>query len=271
MARRFSVSSFLRVVVPLLLALPARAGAAPAPASTEVGGDRRLLVMELQHGGEVTADLAHTLTELVTIKLSELGAFYVISGSEITQVAVLESEKQKLGCEENSCLAELAEALGARYVVFGRASTLGELHVVQLRLFDASTAQFVERVTVESRTIEELTARIPASLERLVAPVLAPGRSGTDAAAPAAAASAEAGSGPSLLLIAGVGALGLGTLAALGTLGGTLYFNGVVADPAGTDKSAARASGLAVLIGGGVSTLALLITGALLTGLGAVE
>ncbi|MFH1809052.1 MAG: hypothetical protein ABIJ09_09930 [Pseudomonadota bacterium] len=249
---------------------------ASSPA-TQAAQDKRLLVMELQYGGDVKADLAHTLTELVTIKLSDMGTFYVISGSEITQVAVLESEKQKLGCAENSCLAEVAEALGARFVVFGRASTLGELYIVQLRLFDARTAQFIERVTVESRSVEELTHNLPASLDQLVAPILDPGehralvsrRAEQDAAEPGV--NPEQDGGAPVLLIAGLGALGLGAVAAVATTGGAIYFNSIVADPAGTGKTEAQASGTAVLLGGGLSSVALLATGALLTGLGLLD
>ncbi len=254
----------------LALVVPSR-GEAQAKPPTQ----RRVLVMDIQHGGDVDADLAKTLTELVTARISSTGAFYVISGSELTQVATLESEKMRSGCTENSCLTELADALGARYVVFGRASTLGELRVVQLRMFDAGEARFLERATVQQAAIEDLTRDLGPATDKLIAPLLDPSerrallqqrQDGPDEEP----ADADGGGNP-LMLIAGIGGVGAGLLAAGGTLAGALYYNDIVADPtsSGPAKAEARSTGAAVAIGGGIASAALIGAGAMLVLFGA--
>lgn len=41
-----------------------------------------------------------------------------------------------MGCGDSSCLAEIAGAMGAEFVVFGDVGKLGETFVINLNLFD---------------------------------------------------------------------------------------------------------------------------------------
>lgn len=268
-----------------LLALLASSSAADAAASTAPGAptsqssERRVLVMDMQFGGTVNADAARTMTDLVTSYLSRINAFSVVAGSEITQVAVLEGKKQQYGCTDSSCLAALADALGARYVVFSRASNLGQTIVIQLRLFDAKEARFLERATVETSSLEALPDKLPGALDQLVRPILDPSeraalltnRNQPAAEPPAEPAPPEKGISP--LVWGGVAALGVGALLGAGTAVGAIYLNGVVTDPAssGEAKVQAQTLGPAILIGGGISCGVALLAGGLLTVIGLVE
>ena len=258
-------------------AISPTAAASSAPASQT--GDRRVLVMDMQFGGTVSADAARTMTDLVTSYLSRINALSVVAGSEITQVAVLEGKKQQYGCSDSSCLAALADALGARYVVFSRASNLGQTIMIQLRLFDAKEARFLERSTVETTSLEALPDRLPPALDRLVTPILDPSeRAALLSHRPAptsepAAEPARAERGISPLVWGGAATLAVGALLGVGTVAGTIYFNGVVTDPksSGVAKEQAKTLGAAILVGGGSGSAVVLAAGSVLTVIGLFE
>src|SRR5688572_14276841 len=119
----------LAAIVVVALAGPARAD---EPA--------RVLVLE-PTGDEVEASVRAAVASLVSIELAKNQGLEVVASTDVKKMAALEAEKQTLGCDDaGSCLAELAGAMGARYVVFGDAAKLGSLTVINLSLFDSTAA-----------------------------------------------------------------------------------------------------------------------------------
>ncbi len=111
-----------------------------------------------------------TLTNLVTISLSQHERFDVLASSDVREVVALEAEKQAIGCESDaSCLAEVAGAMGARFVVFGQLGTLGSLYVLTLNLFDSEAASAAGRVVLKADSLEGLAEKLDAAVARLVA------------------------------------------------------------------------------------------------------
>jgi hypothetical protein len=110
---------------------------------------------------------------LIIVELSADKRLDVISAAEVRRLAELEGERQTIGCNDTSCLAELAGAMGARYVVFGDVGTLGSLVVMNLNLFDGATTQAISRVTVQSEGIGGLPAALPARIKVLAQPLIA--------------------------------------------------------------------------------------------------
>ena len=62
----------------------------------------------------VKPDVVETISDLVGAYLGEHKKYDVIAGQDLRQMAKLEVEKQKSGCMDNSCLNEIAGAMGAR-------------------------------------------------------------------------------------------------------------------------------------------------------------
>jgi TolB-like protein len=154
----------------------------------------RVLVLDLEHGGGVTADDARTIRDLVTAALSRREDLEVFAGEDVRKMLELEGERQRAGCDDDaSCALEIAGALDARYVVFGNASTLGGRTIVQLTLFDARSASAVERLVVKAEP-----AQLPERLEDAVGGLLSTGSDDT-------------------LLFVGVGLLSGGVLAGVAT------------------------------------------------------
>jgi len=222
-----SVPWLLSLVVATLLD---EGGAAPAPTSppaatptseatnaTPTSGtptSETFLVLDLDHSASVSADDARTLTDLIVGEVSSQVAHRVLSGADLRNLTALEGEKQAMGCDaDTSCLAELATAMGARYLVSGRLSTLGSEVILQASLFDASKAEPIARQNTRAKDLTALADRVPEIVAALLAP-LGVATTTTTTAPPAAEPDEE---GRSFLSLATIGAGG--AVAAVGAVG----------------------------------------------------
>jgi TolB-like protein len=170
--------------------------AAPAVAQTS-----SVLVLSLEPQGIESAQAA-LLDGMVANAVGRHAGLEVVTARELQQMMELEGSRQTMGCDTASCLAEIAGAMGAQFVVFGKAGRLGELIVVQLNLYDTTKAKAVSREELKSSRVEDIAERLGGVVDRLMAPVVG-------APAPAAAAPDEgAGEGPSLPLLWTGGAVG---------------------------------------------------------------
>ncbi len=118
----------------------------------------RLLVLEVQ-GSALDENTKRAIASAMTQEIGAAARFTVLSQADVNQLAALEGSKQEMGCSTSTCLAEIAGALGARYVIFGDAAKLGALIVVNLNLFDTQTATAVQRASFEAKTLEEIPER----------------------------------------------------------------------------------------------------------------
>jgi hypothetical protein len=108
-----------------------------------------------------------TIAGLIIVELGQDPRLDVISAAEVQRLAELEGDRQAVGCGDESCLAELAGAMGARYVVFGDVGSLGSLVVMNLNLFDNQTARAIHRVTVQADGIAKIPAALPGPIAAL--------------------------------------------------------------------------------------------------------
>src|SRR5688572_256451 len=71
---------------------------------------------------------------------------------------MLDAEQQKmlLGCDKESCMAEIAGAMGAERLVAGSVGALGAMFVVTLKLIDTKSAQVASRASRRFGKIEEV-------------------------------------------------------------------------------------------------------------------
>jgi hypothetical protein len=137
-----------------------------APSTTR----ERLLVLE-PRGTSVDDELKQLLVSTLTIELSRHSEYEVLSSTDVKQLADLEAERINSGCDTSGCLTEIADALGARYVVIGDVAELGDVIVVNLSLFDVKLGSAVARTSVDVNDKSELPAKV-----REAANALLPGR-----------------------------------------------------------------------------------------------
>src|SRR5690606_13720771 len=87
---------------------------------------------------------------LVAVQLGEDRRLEVVAGDDLRRMADLEADRQALGCEaDTSCLAELAGALDAEYVVYGQVGGLGGSILVTLNLFDVRRSRAAGRASLQ--------------------------------------------------------------------------------------------------------------------------
>ncbi len=147
---------------------PAEEAAVSSPA---VPAQRaRVLVLEPRSAVMDAATLS-TITGIIVVELTQNRGFDVIAAADVQRLAELEGQRQNAGCDSAACLAEIAGAIGARYVVFGDVGALGELLVLNLNLFDSETSKAVNRVTVQARSIETLAGMLPTRTKELSGPL----------------------------------------------------------------------------------------------------
>lgn len=143
----------------LLLAAWVCVAAAP-PAEAPVAEKPRLAVLELTAGVGVDPALVAPLTDAVTIEVQSRGFFDVTSSRDIATLLGVERQKQLLGCSDSSCFTELAGALGARFVLSGSVSRIGNSWQLTLTTLDTVKAQPLARAVRLDNTLEGLRAQL---------------------------------------------------------------------------------------------------------------
>ncbi len=104
----------------------------------------RIAVMDVTPRGGVTADIASTVSEALVVEVRKRSpGVSVVGAEEIRSMIGMAAEKQKLGCQEVSCLAEIGGALGAERMVTGTLGRLGETYLFAVQLIDVAHARVV--------------------------------------------------------------------------------------------------------------------------------
>jgi hypothetical protein len=127
------------------------------------GGEKpKLVVLDLEAGGGLEASLVAPLTDVVTAEAQRSAYFDVISSRDIRALLGVERQRALLGCSEaSSCMTELSGAVGARFVMSGTVSKLGDAFQLTLTALDTQKAQPLGRATRLSRSLETLRAQVP--------------------------------------------------------------------------------------------------------------
>lgn len=140
---------------PVAATKPAKTPAASEPAkaprrsATSDTGKLKVAVMELTMPADVRRELAATVNGTVAETLDRLGAFSAISSREVAQMLELEANRQLLGCDTGTCLADIGGALGADYLVTGTLNVSGGTYTVQLQLTNIAQSRVDGRASRE--------------------------------------------------------------------------------------------------------------------------
>lgn len=110
-------------------------------------GDRPVLIAvpELVPLG-VSEEMAQNLTAVIAAELGRYDQLRVISNREIAMLLGVERQKELLGCADDSCVSQLAGALGADKILSGQIGTVEQSVVFTLQLTDVKSARVDGRV-----------------------------------------------------------------------------------------------------------------------------
>lgn len=155
-------------------------------------GQTRLLLMDLETPA-TTADEARLIDGMLSVEIAKQSPFLVVSARDMARMLALEAAKETSGCESGKdCMAELAGAFGARFVVYGQLGKLGKLSVVNLFLHDQENEAIIARETLRVASVEGLPDAVQQAIPRLLSPALkAVGLTAPSGAAPAVVNRAE--------------------------------------------------------------------------------
>lgn len=157
------------ILMALVLGGADPAPVAPPPSSTPSGMRvPRIAVYEITTSG-LPHQLGPILTESLVAELRKLEGLSVIGMDEVRAMLDIEAQKQLVGCTDESCLADIAAALGVDIVVVGSAASVGEGNVFGLKRIDQREAKVVGQVNqrLERANGEEFLAVVGPSVEVL--------------------------------------------------------------------------------------------------------
>lgn len=246
--------------------------------------DKSVVVLDIQAGHGVPADLASALTDSLEVQVRHRASGYrVIGASDVRAMIQFDAQKSKLGCQETGCLAEIGGALGAQEVISGSLVRLGDTFVLTLRRVDVAKAVVISDAseTVKGAKEEQLLDALHTGTEQLFriddshAVLASPRNYNPDSAVESTPPPRESGSGHSraLPLLLGIGALAAAVVAVYGAVQVADFQNlksqsasqqGSVSITDGASAQNSATVGTYLLIGGAIAAVGL-GTGAVLT------
>jgi hypothetical protein len=185
-----------------------------------------LLVLDLrpQSVDKATTEL---LTSAVGVVASRHPSVTVLTSADLRKLISVEEDKQLAGCadQSESCMAEIASALGAEFVVYGDVGRLGDATTVTLNLVDTTAAKPLARELLRATSLEVMPELMHDAFNRMLLPI-----TGVPMPPMSSADRRIAGVADGLLgvKVGGAGALALvvgGAAAVVGFAPRLLYFN----------------------------------------------
>jgi TolB-like protein len=139
----------------------------PAGASGRIG----VQVLALQPESNVPRESTKLLTDFLVSELSRRPELQVFGQSDLETLLQAAKQDRKLECnsDADACLAEVAGAMGAQWLIGGNVGVLGDRLLINVRLTDTRHHQMLAHVSEEtSGGTEDLLDAIKKLVPRLV-------------------------------------------------------------------------------------------------------
>jgi hypothetical protein len=151
----------------LTLTLPAtEATEATAPSPTPAPP---AMMFVLDVGGDhVPLPTREALTEAFALSLARQLDLDVQSPRSLLDRVDFAQQQQQAGCDSSACMAEIANAMGARFVVFSRIVRLGDEETLRADIYDNVEGRTLALASVRSRAVDDLHRQLPTLVEALV-------------------------------------------------------------------------------------------------------
>lgn len=108
-------------------------------------------VLEFSTKGGVTPEQMEVLSDMLSTEIRGLGKYTVIGANDIRATFQLEERRRIMGCDDESCVAEVGGALGVRWIVVGNVGLFDQTYLMNLKLLDV---QEVKLISAVSRKVE---------------------------------------------------------------------------------------------------------------------
>ncbi|MBN2695010.1 hypothetical protein JXR93_10130 [bacterium] len=107
----------------------------------------KVSVMDLKAEIGVDERVVNLLYEVILSEFQKYSNLSIISKTDITSMIQHEAQKEILGCNEDSCMAEIGGALGVDKIVLGNVGQIGNSFIITLKLADVKNAMVENRVS----------------------------------------------------------------------------------------------------------------------------
>ncbi|RME21043.1 MAG: hypothetical protein D6806_15370, partial [Deltaproteobacteria bacterium] len=147
--------------------------AAVACVQAAVAGEPvRIAILEFESKGGISPAQMDALADMLANEIRSRGNFKVIGKSDIRSTINLAEKKMQLGCNDDSCFAELGGALGVKWLVVGNISLFGSTYLMNLKLLDVETVEVAwsasERITGgEEKLLDALSKAAAAMVQKV--------------------------------------------------------------------------------------------------------
>lgn len=119
-------------------------------------------------GQGIEPEVVRILGELLLDALLNRHGIQALGPSDLKDMLTLEQQKQLMGCGQDSCMADIAGGLGARYLISGQVGKLGSLTILNLKLIDTETSKATARSSLKMKSIEEAVDAIGPLTDKLL-------------------------------------------------------------------------------------------------------
>ena len=138
------------------------------PALGEDAEPISVAVLEFNTKGGVTQKQMDALSDLLVSEIRGLGKYSVIGSNDIRAMFQLEERRQILGCDDESCVAEVGGALGVHWIVIGNIGLFGQTYLMNLKLLDARKVKLISAVSRKAKGAQdELVDMLPGMVREL--------------------------------------------------------------------------------------------------------
>jgi hypothetical protein len=137
----------------------------------------RIAVLDVKARVGVTTELAQGITDDLVVEVRrQAKGMQIISAEEIRSMLGFAQQKQKLGCQEMSCLAEIGGALGADLLVIGTLGKFGATYLLSLQLIETRAAKVKQQASLKltGKSDDELLEAVSKAVEQLFPPAVVP-------------------------------------------------------------------------------------------------
>lgn len=140
------------------------ASASTSPGSQEI----KVVTTGIRAYAGMQAGANDVLTDMLLEALMTRHGIKALGPSDIQALLTAEQQKALLGCTDESCMTELAGALGADWLIAGSIGRLDDLFVLSLQLIEAKSARVTSRSNITLKSLKAATEKIGPLVDKLL-------------------------------------------------------------------------------------------------------
>ena len=140
----------------------------PALVRAEKAKETKVVLPGLRCYQGVDKGVGQVLGDLVLEALLNRHSIRAMGPTDVAQMLKAEEQRKLLGCDDESCLVELAGAMGANWLIGGSVGKLDDVYVLSLMLIDSKEGKVTSRVSKTLEKIKDAPVLLGPMLEKLL-------------------------------------------------------------------------------------------------------